>query len=740
MLKPNRTFFYTVLFLWSLFSLMQWGEIFAHPDALMYHELWLALFLMASFSFFTLLSLPLSIISFGVWLLGRRWAAFKTDSFRFYSLLGMLFLWVWQCFMLDSIYYEASVGYWGAVFVGGVLFWGIAVFLKPIRSYVCFIGFVVLIVLLGYNWGHQSHLRWNKKPKGPNVVVFLADTLRQDHTSFNGYKRETTPHLKALAKEGVNFNNFISTSSWTKPAMAMLFSAKYLLHDSVQVRALPVSFKGTRLPEYFYQEGYDTSFFSANPNTGTYYRAAKGFKNVVQPKPASHFPLYRFILPRFLKYYAGLPKRVQFENIKNRLQWYREAMGFYSLESLASFSKGVKPSPKASFKDQKLYRRQVQVLWPHYVSLKKAVENHQPWKKNFFIPLAEKIYKWTFESSFIWVQGSNGQVITDHWLSDKEVADSFLNWLEKDWDSERPFLAHMQFMGPHSPYQEQPPYLLPEFDRNSDLDLENPPAKHVFPSQGAPQLEKKQLRNLIANYDNAIRATDFQIQRVVETLEKKGLLENTILVFLSDHGEAFYEHKIYDHMYSLYSEMTHVPLFFYWKDKIKPQKTDIPATIVDLFPTLVRLAGLPEKGLKNLDGVSLFSSDLTITEQNLKNRLRWGSVLLGTKPLPMTGLQNKFDGKNKEGHQNWQGLHRMVIRGGFKLVHEIEGESIQGNKPKDERLFLFKLSDKKEPLNPVGLDNEIVRSLFKEFKSLPASIHTKYDLKAFQTQSADTPK
>lgn len=62
----------------------------------------------------------------------------------------------------------------------------------------------------------------------PNIVMISTDTTRADHLSYHGYQRRTSPVLDALAKESVVFKNAISTSSWTLPAHASMFTGKFV--------------------------------------------------------------------------------------------------------------------------------------------------------------------------------------------------------------------------------------------------------------------------------------------------------------------------------------------------------------------------------------------------------------------------------------------------------------------------------------------------------------------------------
>ena len=69
-------------------------------------------------------------------------------------------------------------------------------------------------------------------PDGPNVILVSIDSLRADHVGCYGYERDTTPHLDRFAREGVRFDQHVSSSSWTLPAHASLFTS---VADSVRM-------------------------------------------------------------------------------------------------------------------------------------------------------------------------------------------------------------------------------------------------------------------------------------------------------------------------------------------------------------------------------------------------------------------------------------------------------------------------------------------------------------------------
>ena len=91
-------------------------------------------------------------------------------------------------------------------------------------------------------------------------------------------------------------------------------------------------------------------------------------------------------------------------------------------------------------------------------------------------------------------------------------------------------------------------------------------------------------------YDGSIRYVDESIKRLLSQLKERGVLENTVVVFTSDHGQEFGDHGIYGHGKSLYRQVIQVPLIV-WNPALVPASvrvqtpistTEIPSTILDL--------------------------------------------------------------------------------------------------------------------------------------------------------------
>ncbi|MFQ5867802.1 MAG: sulfatase [bacterium] len=110
---------------------------------------------------------------------------------------------------------------------------------------------------------------------------------------------------------------------------------------------------------------------------------------------------------------------------------------------------------------------------------------------------------------------------------------------------------------------------------------------------------------LIAKYEGAVSYIDQQIGRLFEQLRETGVLEDTIIIITSDHGDSLTEHAIFFDHHGLYEETTHVPLILHYPEFF-PQAKRVKGFVqhIDLLPTILEILEIDDKGL-NFDGTSL---------------------------------------------------------------------------------------------------------------------------------------
>ena len=98
-----------------------------------------------------------------------------------------------------------------------------------------------------------------------NVVLIVVDTLRMDHTSLDGYERDTTPFLAELVSDGAtSFSQFRASAPWTKPSVASLFTGLDPLGHGVLQHPDRLHSSYNTLAEVYQKAGYQTAGFQTN--------------------------------------------------------------------------------------------------------------------------------------------------------------------------------------------------------------------------------------------------------------------------------------------------------------------------------------------------------------------------------------------------------------------------------------------------------------------------------------------
>lgn len=183
-------------------------------------------------------------------------------------------------------------------------------------------------------------------------------------------------------------------------------------------------------------------------------------------------------------------------------------------------------------------------------------------------------------------------------LSDHHAVERFETWMAARRDP-RPFYCGFYLQSTHFNYEVPEPWashygpVPPPFD-NGDAIIRIPP--DVLPL----------LRN---QYDNAMRYSDYWIGRIRSALDGAGALDNTILVVVGDHGEAFMEHGLARHGVHVWEEMIHIPLIVHVGADLRGRlERPLPARVagtvsgIDLAPTVASLVGIqPHPSWQGLD-------------------------------------------------------------------------------------------------------------------------------------------
>ena len=194
--------------------------------------------------------------------------------------------------------------------------------------------------------------------------------------------------------------------------------------------------------------------------------------------------------------------------------------------------------------------------------------------------------------------------------SPDQVTNQVIEEIDRSSSRNRPFFMVGFYSSTHLPYSSKYPY----FDLFTDPDYEGPNQTELdfrideFITKGfRKKLSPEEIEHIRGLYDGTVRLVDDQIKRIIKHLRDKKLLENTIVVITSDHGDDLYEpgttlgHGI---SFNGGDQTSHIPLIIRFPEKIPAGQTYPQLTrAIDLAPTLLECIDLPIP--PEMEGISL---------------------------------------------------------------------------------------------------------------------------------------
>lgn len=247
---------------------------------------------------------------------------------------------------------------------------------------------------------------------------------------------------------------------------------------------------------------------------------------------------------------------------------------------------------------------------------------------------------------FWYKEKSGRQFFNDLGINDLYTVEHLNKWISED--SNEQFMATIQLNATHYPYKIPPKF-------------------------------KKWSGSFVDEYDNSILYQDHVIKLLFERLEKNGQLDNTVIIFTSDHGESLKDHNNIGHVDSYYIETISIPLMIYLPEKVNTalnrkklrENENALVSNIDISPTLIEILGLNDdeevrKLRSNYIGYSLFSDIPT------------DRYLIQMNNNPVAGFKVGLSFINSKYHY----LHRMNIMPNRQELYDVQ------NDPKEERNLL----------------------------------------------------
>ena len=393
----------------------------------------------------------------------------------------------------------------------------------------------------------------------PNVLFIAVDDLNDWVGEMGGHPQAITPSLDMLLEQGISFTNAHASQAVCTASRNSLMSGLHPVNtgwygstEAMQLTYETVMQENKMLPEYFRDNGYKTM------------SDGKIFHNGESDYPDRTDQFWDEYAPHF------------WDNMDSAIRengyGYRGPM-FY-------------PFPKKGGQLVQIYGED-------------TVQNHYRAINRFYSLCGGPLDK---------------QDIPDEGMYDEQIADWAVDQLKIK--HQKPFFLAVGFLRPHVPYTAPRRYFemydtaelrVPEIpgDEMSDIPIMGKAIAYGNTPKGGwgdVSAQPGFLKELVHSYLACVTFTDDQIGKVLAALEDSPYSDNTIVVLWSDHGQHLGE-KRHFRKQALWEESTRVPLVFSYPGWIKPGVCNEPVSLLDLYPTLVDLGGLPVN--TKLDGRSL---------------------------------------------------------------------------------------------------------------------------------------
>jgi arylsulfatase A-like enzyme len=210
--------------------------------------------------------------------------------------------------------------------------------------------------------------------------------------------------------------------------------------------------------------------------------------------------------------------------------------------------------------------------------LQRGFQWYQYWKPH---SLSLVLSSWWISGQIGWRIGT----LLGKWdalrIDGADVNRSFLEWVDRR-DEDRPFFAFLNFFDAHEPYRPPEPFGF-EFSPQEPMS-----AWRTDPAASYTATELAELRDA---YDGCIFYLDHQLRLLFDELEARGILDNTLVVLTSDHGETLGEQSpdLLGHENNVHYNVLNVPLVFYFPERLAASRIATPVSLVDVPRTVMEI-------------------------------------------------------------------------------------------------------------------------------------------------------
>ena len=392
--------------------------------------------------------------------------------------------------------------------------------------------------------------------KRPNVLCMMTDQQRYDHLSCSGHPLLKTPNIDRLAASGVRFDRAYVNCPLCMPSRATLFTGRTPRGHGVRTNGVPLNPDIPTLTQALVNAGYRT-----HASGKLHFRTVQNVK--------------------------GLPLEQHDPNVhvENRDLWLSG-----SITKLPSPYYGFQTTDFIGSHGDRVYGEYTQWLQGNHPEA---------------LPLLSRDYARVPPTGAdqSWKSSLPAELHHTTW-----VADQTIKYLREE-GKRQPFFLLCSFPDPHHPYCPPAPYdsLYDPADvpmpnrREGELEGLAPFFQEILEAgrvvsgrMTETRIRDEHLREIIAHTFGMIALIDHHIGRILDTLETEGLAEDTIVIFLSDHGDMMGDHWLLNKGPFHFEGLLRVPFIWSWPGRFREGVvSDALVSLLDFAPTLLDLCGVP---------------------------------------------------------------------------------------------------------------------------------------------------
>ena len=202
-----------------------------------------------------------------------------------------------------------------------------------------------------------------------------------------------------------------------------------------------------------------------------------------------------------------------------------------------------------------------------------------------------------------WFRALHDSVLPAEAFEDSYIGRRAAEWTDKV-PGDFPWHYFVSFVGPHDPFDAPKQYS--ERYRNTRMPSPIPvesDGKSTAYTRRQSEMTSDQIEKSRRMYCAAIELIDDQIGLILDALENRDMIDNTLILFTSDHGEMLGDHGLYAKGFA-YEQSIRVPLLVAGPNLPEGRSTDTLVELIDLNPTICEATGLPPQ--EGIDGISLY--------------------------------------------------------------------------------------------------------------------------------------